>query len=143
MAMSNCKECGKAVSTLAKTCPNCGVPKPATKSKIKKKTVSKKSISRDIIPNIKTSEYSNESTSSSAKSKNTEPGDTLDKFTDGDLDLPTAFWGFGFFASIIVGIVCGVLAEVVGTFFNFVYVFVTAFIIGCLWKCAENYKKIM
>ena len=53
--MSKCKECGKAVSTLAKTCPSCGVPKPATKSKIKKKTVSKKSISRDIIPNIKNS----------------------------------------------------------------------------------------
>ena len=37
MAMSNCKECGKAVSTLAETCPNCGVAKPASKLKIKKK----------------------------------------------------------------------------------------------------------
>ena len=37
MAMSKCKECGKAVSTLAKTCPKCGVPKPASKLKIKKK----------------------------------------------------------------------------------------------------------
>ena len=48
MAMSNCRECGKAVSTKAKTCPNCGAPKPAKKIKIKKnkKTVkpSKKSI---------------------------------------------------------------------------------------------------
>jgi len=36
MAMSNCKECGKEVSTLAKTCPSCGVPKPALKKKLKK-----------------------------------------------------------------------------------------------------------
>ena len=41
MAMSKCKECGKAVSTLAKTCPNCGVPKPA--KKLKKITKSSKS----------------------------------------------------------------------------------------------------
>jgi ribosomal protein L37E len=40
MAMSNCKECGKAVSTLAKTCPSCGVPKPA--KVLKKKTSTKK-----------------------------------------------------------------------------------------------------
>ena len=31
MAMSNCKECGKQVSTTAKTCPNCGAPKPTEK----------------------------------------------------------------------------------------------------------------
>ena len=43
MAMSNCKECGKAVSTLAKTCPSCGVPKPA--KVLKKKTSTKKTTS--------------------------------------------------------------------------------------------------
>ena len=37
MAMSNCKECGKAVSTKAKTCPNCGVPKPASKKELEEK----------------------------------------------------------------------------------------------------------
>ena len=37
MAMSNCRECGKAVSTLAKTCPNCGVPKPTLKKNLSKK----------------------------------------------------------------------------------------------------------
>tara|TARA_B100001079_G_C16203677_1_gene422621 strand:+ start:129 stop:548 length:420 start_codon:yes stop_codon:yes gene_type:complete len=31
--MSKCKECGKAVSTKAKTCPSCGVPKPVKKIK--------------------------------------------------------------------------------------------------------------
>ena len=39
MAMSKCKECGKAVSTLAKTCPNCGVPKPT--KELKKSNMSK------------------------------------------------------------------------------------------------------
>ena len=46
MAMSNCKECGKAVSTLAKTCPKCGVPKPASKLKIKKKAPEKFSMAK-------------------------------------------------------------------------------------------------
>ncbi len=31
--MSKCRECGKAVSTFAKTCPHCGVPKPTKKTK--------------------------------------------------------------------------------------------------------------
>ena len=44
MAMSKCRECGKAVSTLAKTCPHCGVPKPVKKIKktLKKKDTIKK-----------------------------------------------------------------------------------------------------
>jgi ribosomal protein L37E len=43
MAMSKCRECGKAVSTLAKTCPHCGVPKPVKKitKKVKKKKKNK------------------------------------------------------------------------------------------------------
>ena len=44
MAMSKCRECGKAVSTHAKTCPHCGVPKPTKKTKkVKKKTIASKS----------------------------------------------------------------------------------------------------
>ena len=44
MAMSKCRECGKAVSTLAKTCPHCGVPKPTKKTKkVTKKTTAPKS----------------------------------------------------------------------------------------------------
>ena len=35
MALSKCVECGKEVSTLAKTCPHCGAPKPALKKKSK------------------------------------------------------------------------------------------------------------
>lgn len=37
MALSTCKECGGKVSTLAKTCPHCGVPNPAIKKKTSKK----------------------------------------------------------------------------------------------------------
>jgi len=44
MAMSKCKECGKAVSTLAKTCPNCGVPKPTLKKNLSKKNLLEKTI---------------------------------------------------------------------------------------------------
>mgnify|MGYP001253476127 FL=1 len=32
MAMSKCKECGKSISTLAKTCPGCGAPNPTGKA---------------------------------------------------------------------------------------------------------------
>ena len=35
MALSKCRECGKSVSTKAKTCPACGVPKPVKKIKSK------------------------------------------------------------------------------------------------------------
>tara|TARA_B100001964_G_scaffold11664_1_gene12299 strand:- start:42 stop:815 length:774 start_codon:yes stop_codon:yes gene_type:complete len=52
MAMSNCRECGKAVSTKAKTCPNCGAPKPAKKLKIKRKVRKKFSMAKDITPHI-------------------------------------------------------------------------------------------
>jgi hypothetical protein len=31
--MKQCRDCGQAVSTKAKTCPNCGAPKPAKASK--------------------------------------------------------------------------------------------------------------
>ena len=51
MAMSKCRECGKAVSTLAKTCPHCGVPKPVKKiaKKIKKKKKSRVNIQNNIV----------------------------------------------------------------------------------------------
>jgi hypothetical protein len=249
MAMSNCKECGKAVSTLAKTCPSCGVPKPAqilkkktstkkniTKSKKEKPNVSstKKTSKGEYVYNPNTGSYDKQSKKikkdssydsntgynpktgsferESKKDKvddlylkqqelekkeielleienkrrisnqeeeerreqrqrtarqeainyqtevsnqkrdtivsspvKTTPGEgnVFDKFADGHLDLATAFWGFGVFGSIIVGVVCGVLSEVVGTFFNWVYFVVTLMIIQWLWSCAENHKKIM
>ena len=50
MAMSKCRECGKAVSTLAKTCPHCGVPKPV--KKITKKVKKKKKIKKILFPKV-------------------------------------------------------------------------------------------
>ena len=35
MALSNCVECRKEVSTTAKTCPNCGNPEPTLTGKAK------------------------------------------------------------------------------------------------------------
>lgn len=221
MAMSNCKECGKAVSTLAKTCPSCGVPKPA--KVLKKKTIKKTKKEQeptwvqvhcanygcddhgqmDQIPsgalgvricgnckqylkegkpaitprkrvkkkskpddNINTEwktptqiDYEIDPGSSGyaeyikqnpdyekqkTKVQNTSvEGNVFDKFADGHLDLATAFWGFGVFGSMIVGVVCGALSEAVGSFFNWVYFVVTFLIIRFLWGCAENHKKIM
>ena len=43
MALSTCKECNGKVSTLAKTCPHCGVTKPATIIKKKSKRIIKPS----------------------------------------------------------------------------------------------------
>ena len=31
MGLANCKECGKKISTTAKSCPNCGAPEPTEK----------------------------------------------------------------------------------------------------------------
>lgn len=36
MALVECRECGKEVSTEAKTCPHCGTPKPAVQPTVKK-----------------------------------------------------------------------------------------------------------
>ena len=274
MAMSKCKECGKAVSTLAKTCPNCGVPKPALKKKSKSKTALKKkskakterdSSSRELNYNPKTGSFDKVSSkkikdsnydpntgynpetgsferelkktktsktkniylkkeeelrrneeeqlrreqrreeelrrneeeqlrrkqrreeelrrneeeqvrkqeeerrreeeqarkrqrrreeeqlrreqvdnpSVSNSSTNTGKKDIFDQFGNGTLDLATAFWGFFVFGSTILGVICGVLSEMVSAFFNVPYVIFTALIIVNTGQCAENYKQIM
>ena len=260
--MSKCKECGKAVSTLAKTCPNCGVPKPALKIKIKKKIAAKakknkpralsrkKTSNQQYVYNPNTGSFDKSSskianeenydsktgynprtgsfekepkktkilkakdkinieeqerreqrreeeqlrmqehhrrtadeekrmhehhrrttdetirrheeqrirkeeelrrkeeeqisaTSVSSSSTNTGKKDIFDQFGDGTLDLATAFWGFFVFGSTILGVICGVLSEMVSAFFNYPYVLFTALIIMNTGKCAENYKQIM
>ena len=273
--MSKCKECGKAVSTLAKTCPNCGVPKPALKKKskaknnLKKKSKAKTNLKKksktkkELIYNPKTGSFDkisskkikdsnddpytgynpetgsfereskktgeekiwvhcrdykcrdytqiykiyksyldfdtctlcksmfmeakirngkpviptdgiydkiqNEEKDSSEWSRTPSPGssgyidymnkknkvkttsgqttsgqkDIFDQFGNGTLDLATAFWGFFVFGSTILGIICGVLSEMVSAFFNYPYVLFTALIIMNTGKCAENYKQIM
>ena len=52
MAISTCKECGREVSTLAKTCPGCGVSNPGKVTKQKKeKSISKSSSESKIDVN--------------------------------------------------------------------------------------------
>ena len=134
MALSTCKECDGKVSTLAKTCPHCGVPNPA----IKKKTSIKNIKPWGSEKEIKT-KSSTVSPSKSAKEEETSWG----KFMDGNLDLKTAFWGYGFFGSIVVGVVCGFLAEAFSPFFILVYAIAMVVIIIGLWQCASTYKKQM
>ena len=170
MAMSKCRECGKAVSTLAKTCPHCGVPKPVKKkTKVKKKTTNKidlkpteiqKNISRialrqkevelqtdaynkamenrTSIASNRSKSYTQQPSQSSSKEK-----DSFEKFADGELDLASAFWGFGVFGSLIVGLITGWLSEAVSKYFTIGYIIITFLIIIGLWGCAENYKKEM
>ena len=140
MALKTCRECKKKVSTEAVTCPNCGVPNPT--SKITRKTtseptfnykfgkveVSKEKVIRDTV-----------SRSKSTKEEIT----SWEKFMDGKLDLKTAFWGYGFFGSIVIGVVCGFLAEAVGSVFILVYIITVVVLIIGLWQCASNYKKQM
>ena len=199
MALSTCKECGGKVSTLAKTCPHCGVPNPAIKKKTSKKDKDSRiwahcsnkrcedytqmyrlyssklksdtciicnslfkqatmENGRPVMPSK--IDFNNKPAKKNSKpwgtepSKKTAPSSTSipttpsndtswERFMDGKLDLKTAFWGYGFFGSIVIGIGCGVLVETVSNVFNIVYVIsITVLIIG-LWQCASNYKKIM
>ena len=244
MALSTCKECDGKVSTLAKTCPHCGTPKPTSIKKtpnkknqvmdimccnihctawLSKVNVPKnklsfykcprcgqgmKTFSKNLVKvqktrkskdsiwahcsnrncrdytemySFKSSELSGEtcnvceseftkariidgrpimplggtytsstsSTSYENKQSSTSPPSTKasdgawDKFLDGKLDLAAAFWGFGVFGSVIVGLICGFLAEAVGSFFIFVYIVATVAIISGLWQCADTHKKNM
>ena len=126
MALKPCRECKKKVSTEAVTCPSCGVPNPTKPWKAD-------------------DEYRKSLTSSSSSSKKTTSSkDTSwERFMDGNLDLKTAFWGYGFFGSIVVGVVCGFLAEAFSTFFILVYAIAMVVIIIGLWQCASTYKKQM
>ena len=126
MALKPCRECRKKVSTEAVTCPSCGVPNPTKPWKAD-------------------DEYRKSLTSSSSSSKKTTSSkDTSwERFMDGNLDLKTAFWGYGFFGSIVVGVVCGFLAEAFSTFFILVYAIAMVVIIIGLWQCASTYKKQM
>jgi hypothetical protein len=140
MALKPCRECKKKVSTEAVTCPNCGVPNPTQK----KPTVKPWSKVARLANDIDEENFASKSKNINNQKKDSTKSDTSwERFMDGTLDLKTAFWGYGFFGSIVIGIGCGVLVETVSNVFNIVYVIsITVLIIG-LWQCASNYKKIM
>ena len=212
MAMSKCKECGKAVSTLAKTCPNCGVPKPTLKKKTLTKKISKKT-KRSINPyqdvswshcsntyckdytqmyriptsalakrvcivcgvHLKKAEIENgrpvmptDGTYMSGTYSIKRPGhidrvnktnkvpdyvaeekpdtdnptekDALSKFSDGELDLATSFWGFLIVGTVVVGFVCGWLSAAYGKGWVIPLGLYTIFAVQGTWSAAEKYK---
>ena len=241
MALKPCKECNKKISTLAKVCPSCGVPKPTTIKKnsnstskqtmnvccsnvhctawLKPAKVPKKKLSfykcprcsmlmklftkkdKDRMASSKTiyahcSEkfcrdysqmYSIPSTALGsrvcplcknylikAKYENGKPvmptggkygivaekklettyvpdnsnsnqnssakKDEFEKFLDGELDLATSFWGFYFFGSLIVGLVCGYLSEAWSKWLIVPYIIYIVLATMGTWGSAENYK---
>ena len=215
MAMSKCKECGKSVSTLARTCPSCGVPKPATEFKAKKK-ISQRAMAKNITPNIKNSGKSkwkgntntvyvvcsnkrcsarqtvklykkvknkscgaclskyeklpidkygrayhpeviinktsdpsppgadlNWSPPSYNKNNNENSDDenSFDRLLNGELDLATAFWGYGVAGTMIVGFICGWLSGTYSKWFTVPYIIFAALVIKGLFECAATYKE--
>lgn len=89
-----------------------------------------------IIP-----EETNLSTYKNSNTNNTIEKNAYDKFIDGTLDLPTAFWVFGIFGSFIISLILTLIAESFNKIFYIPFVFVNGGIILFLWSCAENYKK--
>ena len=130
MAMSNCRECGREVSTLAKSCPGCGVPNPtkitkSIKTKVKSKRVSKSSLS--------------------SKSKN----NLIKDFWDGKISLGKSFWLGGFVVLAIAGLplVYATLnidnisdgAATLFIIYFFLYACLNIFIYIGIWKSASIY----
>ena len=142
MALKQCRECKKKVSTEAVTCPNCGVPNPTQK---KEKTTRDQSWRKNLgIENLDDNQAKNKLNKENIVIKKDNNSDTSwEKFMEGKLDLKTAFWGYGFFGSIIVGVVCGFLAEAVSNIFILVYIISVVVLVIGLWQCASTYKKQM
>ena len=134
MALKNCRECKKKVSTEALTCPDCGVPNPT-------KNFSKMKESEFILAERKQNadraklinDYHKDNKTSGVK-------DTFTRLQDGELDLPTAFWGFGVVGTIFVGFICGLLSEAYSKWWIAPYIIFTIVVLIGLWACAENYK---
>ena len=202
MAISNCKECDGKVSTLAKTCPHCGAPKPTHRNKkqssvkasglqLKKKrdinisstmticcsnvhcsvwadavdVPKKPSLKNYKCPrcNSQMIEHNEEKIEEMARKarpweidqrlekEQTEtipekyippkPGDAnYSQFLDGDVDLATAYWGYMFLGSIVVGFVAGFLTGMFGAFFSLALVFYSGWAAAGVWASAEKYK---
>ena len=66
---------------------------------------------------------------------------SFEKFLDGDLDLATAFWGYGVGVSILIGLISGYLTMSIHPGWGVVYVIGVIIIIFGLWKCATKYSE--
>ena len=80
------------------------------------------------------------SSQSSSSSNNSQSGNILEKFSAGELDLATSFWGFLFVVTLIIGFVCGWLSAAYGKGWVIPLVLYTLFAIQGTWKSAEKYK---
>jgi hypothetical protein len=90
------------------------------------------------IPSTPWSDNSNKSKPWNQREKNRS---SFDKFLDGELDLATAFWGYGVGLSIVIGLITGYLTTAVHPGWGIAYVIGTMIIIIGLWKCATSYSE--
>ena len=63
-------------------------------------------------------------------------------FLKGEVDLPLAFWVYGFIGSNIVGFIFGWLSDYSKNF-NYLFIIVMSGFLFGLWNCAATYKKKM
>jgi hypothetical protein len=63
----------------------------------------------------------------------------IDRFADGNLDLPTSFWLFGVVGLTVVGFAAGFLSELIGRWVMVPGVIISAAIVICL--AANMLKK--
>ncbi|MDC3089974.1 hypothetical protein OA346_01850 [Candidatus Pelagibacter sp.] len=63
----------------------------------------------------------------------------VDRFADGNLDLPTSFWLFGVVGLTVVGFAAGFFSELIGRWVMVPGVLISAAIVICLAGNAEKY----
>ena len=63
----------------------------------------------------------------------------VDRFADGNLDLPTSFWLFGVVGLTVVGFAAGFFSELIGRWVMVPGVLISAAIVLCLASNAEKY----
>ena len=132
----------------SRVCPTCqnylmavkyvrGKPVMPNKSKLPK-------IAKDFMRgfNDKTNYGREENTfnENNSTTQNSGEKDTFEKLLDGELDLATAFWGYGVVGTMIVGVVSGWLSGTYSKWFVVPYIIFTVLVIIGLWQVAENYK---
>ena len=63
----------------------------------------------------------------------------IDRFADGNLDVPTSFWLFGVVGLTVVGFAAGFFSELIGRWVMVPGVLISAAIVICLAGNAEKY----
>ena len=63
----------------------------------------------------------------------------IDRFADGNLDLPTSFWLFGVVGLTVVGFAAGFFSGLIGRWVMVPGVLISAAILICLAANAEKY----